>query len=364
MELTKKEQEMLNQISANGQCDEKQLAQQLDLVPQYVGHRIKLLKLKGFLDDTGKPILPTHTVADVTEKAINKDEPIHKNETPIVDIIDSQIDLKELIPKKDSTYKYRNGVDDVIKKFAVRNIPLFLIGEAGSGKTWAIRQFASDSNLPFLRVACDDSAVLKEYIGKREIINGNTIFRMGLLVQMVQTPSVILIDEFNALPASKLFFLHELLDTRKLFIKDAGSGLVVNVHPDCKIFLACNPNNSKYAGTNKVNVALADRGGYLSVPNFKTDEMHELFDCGNNNTTSALKKFYEESHRVIRDQNLRVAFSLRAIKRISTAIVSGDSIEDALQHGFYNSALLTATIKEREALRQIARVCFGPDKIK
>lgn len=370
MQLTEKEQEALDVIDAINKSDNNveianQLAQKLDISPRYAYHRIRVLRLKGYLDENDDVVKhPKQNPSEVQNNAINKDEVVEPGETPIVDVIPCDVDLVSLVPNADPHYKYRNGVDDIIKRYAKRNQPLFLIGEAGSGKTHACRQYAADEKLPFLRVACDDSSVLKEFIGKREIINGSTIFRMGLLIELVQKPSVILFDEFNALPAARLFFLHELLDNRTLYIKDAGSGLVINVHPQCKIFLACNPNNSKYSGTNKVNVALADRGSYLSVPNFEPDDVAELFDCGSEDKTQSLKKFYKDVHKVITEQNLRIAFSLRSVQRISDAIKSGDSIEDALQFGFYNGALLTATDRERDSLRDIARVHFGRNQFK
>lgn len=371
--LNKKEQETLEHIQKIKQSNQtienpdlvKELAKIENIGEKYAYHKIKTLRLKGYLDENNNILEhPKHNPGDVLEHAINKEETIKKGETPIVDIINTEVDLVSLTPTPDPDYKYRNGVDDIIKRYAERNSPLFLIGEAGSGKTHACRQYSADKQLPFLRVACDDSAVLKEFIGKREIINGSTVFRMGLLIELVQQPSVILFDEFNALPAARLFFLHELLDNRTLYVKDAGSGLVVNVHPECKIFLACNPNNGKYSGTNKVNVALADRGSYLSVPNFEPHEVANIFDCGNENYTRSLKSFYEQAHRAITEQNLRVAFSLRAIQRISAALKSGDEVEDALEYGFYNGALLTSTKKERDSLREIARVCFGPEKFR
>lgn len=378
MALSKKDQQMLDYLLANGMSVDG-VAKQFGVVVPYAKHKIKMLvEGKHIAKDYVVPI-QDEVVADVVAPEEKESQPSNIEKTPIVEqtsesatnesipdvsIIPCNMDVSELIPDRDTTYLVRKGVDDVIEKYGERSSPLFAIGETGCGKTMAFRQYAAEKELPFLRVACDDSAILKEFIGRREIINGTTYFKIGLLLKLVQQPSVILFDEFNALPASKLFFLHELLDTKKLFVKDAGNGLIINVHPECKIFLACNPCNGKYTGTNRVNIALADRGGYLHVPDFKSSEVRELFKCDDANITESLMQFYEEVHELIQKQNIRVAFSLRSIKRIVEAFSHGDTVEEALSVGFYNSALLTATDKERKALREVARVCFGLDKFK
>ncbi|MHA1437871.1 MAG: AAA family ATPase [Promethearchaeota archaeon] len=282
----------------------------------------------------------------------------HKKTGHIVTLLKSDIDTEKLTPDVDSQYHYRY-IDQLIDRYGQRNVPVVLIGEAGTGKTHAVRQYASKKSLPFLRVACDDSAVLKEFIGRREIINGTTYFRTGLLVELLQRPSVILFDEFNALNASRLFFLHELLDNRRIFLKDADEGKIINVHADCKIFLACNYNNARYVGTNRINVALADRCVTVDVPLFNIEDLDTVFDTGRDDMTQALKRFYVDTLRVIREQNLRLVFSIRAVRRIVEGIRKGDDIRDAVKYGFYNVAIATATVKERDAIEQIARVCFG-----
>ncbi|MFA5298604.1 MAG: hypothetical protein WC389_10415 [Lutibacter sp.] len=153
--------------------------------------------------------------------------------------------------------------------------------------------------------------------------------------------------------------MHELLDNRRIFIKDAKGGEIINLHKDCRLILACNPNGAKYSGTNKVNVALVDRCAVVNVPDLNPNDFKELFNCNDAETTKALKKFYAEVKRVISAQNLRVAFSIRAVKRIAEAIRNGDTVADSLSYGFYNSAYVTASDRERDALEQIAKVCFG-----
>jgi len=353
--------EALKQYGDNTQA----IADALGLSYSNTRYRIRKLEQSGASKQEPKETRPEPKAEAVKEPEPPqevKQEPekhnISKEGTHVVTVLRSDIDPEKLTPETDPQYQTRD-IDGIIERYASRSVPVVLIGEAGTGKTHAIRQYASNKELPFLRVACDDSAVLKEFIGRREIINGTTYFRTGLLVELLQRPSVILFDEFNALNASRLFFLHELLDNRRIFLKDADEGKIVNVHPDCKIFLACNYNNARYVGTNRINVALADRCVTVDVPLFDINTLETIFDTGRDDVTQALKRFYIDTLRVIREQNLRLVFSIRAVRRIVEGIRNGDTVHEAVKYGFYNVAVATASEKERDAIEQIARVCFG-----
>jgi MoxR-like ATPase len=261
-----------------------------------------------------------------------------------------------MTPDKSDCYIKRK-VDNIVEDFAKLRRNICLIGDSGTGKTTLVEQFAAGHTLPFLRISCDETSSLKTLLGSKEIINGTTYFRGGVLLELIQMPSVILFDEFNALHSSKLFFLHELLDNRRLFVQDADGGKVINIHPECQIFLACNPANKNYGGTNKMNAALGNRTTVIDVPNIKVSEMKELFECGTH--TQSMIQFYEEASRAISDKSLRVAFSLRNIQRATEAINVGIKPYLALRYEFYNAALLTASEVERDVFEGIALRIFG-----
>jgi midasin (ATPase involved in ribosome maturation) len=248
-------------------------------------------------------------------------------------------------------------VDNIVKAFAKLRRNICLIGDSGTGKTTLVEQFAANNRLPFLRISCDETSSLKTLLGSKEIINGTTYFRGGVLLELIQMPSVILFDEFNALHSSKLFFLHELLDNRRLFVQDADGGKVIKIHPDCQIFLACNPSNKNYGGTNKMNAALGNRTTVIDIPNIQIKDMEKLFECGKH--TDSIKQFYGEAVRAISDKGLRVAFSLRNIQRVTEAIHYGMKPLLAMRYEFYNAALLTASEVERDIFEGIALRIFG-----
>lgn len=268
----------------------------------------------------------------------------------------TKVDAKTMIPDALTSYIPRE-VDSIVKSFSALRRNICLIGDSGTGKTTLVEHFAASSKLPFLRISCDETSSLKTLLGSKEIINGTTYFRGGILLELIQMPSVVLFDEFNALHSSKLFFLHELLDNRRLFVQDADGGKVIKIHPDCQIFLACNPANKNYGGTNKMNAALGNRTTVIDVPNIKVSEMEKLFECGKH--TDSMKQFYAEATRAIYDKQLRVAFSLRNIQRATEAINAGMKPLLAMRYEFYNASLLTASEVERDIFEGIALRIFG-----
>jgi len=286
----------------------------------------------------------------VKDVAVNKD-----GKTPLA-MMRTKISPLDMLPEVLKTYIKRE-VDGVVETFARLGRNLCLIGDSGTGKTTLVEQYAASKKLPYLRISCDETSSLKTLLGTREIINGTTYFRSGVMLELIQMPSVVLFDEFNALHSSKLFFLHELLDNRRLFVQDADGGKVIKIHPECQIFLACNPSNKNYGGTNKMNAALGNRTTVIDVPNIKIEDMEVLFECGKH--TDSMKQFYSESQRAIYDKGLRVAFSLRNIERATEAIKMGMKPLSALRYEFYNAALLTASEIERDVFEGIGLRIFG-----
>lgn len=329
------------------------LSTELGIAKSNVFYRLRQLKAKGRLDVDG-------VVVKVSQNALTESAFPHDSDG-VDEVVQCNIDKESLKCGVDSNYFLRN-IDTKIEKLSSRKRNICLIGDAGSGKTKMVEQLSARLKVPFLRIACDDTTVLKEMLGRREIKNGTTYFRTGLLFEVVQTPSIILFDEFNSQNSSKLFFLHELLDNRRLLIKDADGGRIVNLHEDCKIFLACNYNNAKYSGTNKTNVALGDRTSVEHVEPFDPETVKKVFDTGNDETTKNLMRFYVETNNTIRTQNLRMVFSLRGVTRIVEDLKAGDTIKDALTSNLFNHALLTAREEDGKSLVELARVIFGAEQ--
>lgn len=237
-----------------------------------------------------------------------------------------------------------------------------LIGESGSGKNFAVTNYAAEQGLPLLIIPCDESQVLKELLGFWKATSGSTVWCEGLLSQFLRQPCVVLFDEVNCLPAGKLFMLHELLQNRRLYIKDApAEASIVDLHQEARLFIAMNPPEAKYSGTNRLNTALANRAAFIEVKPFNDNQIL-THSTGNEKTDKLLIDFYREASRIIKEQKLRVSISIRNIDTIAIALKSGLDVGTAVMQGFVNSALATASQVERDVLLNAAILVFGASK--
>jgi len=237
-----------------------------------------------------------------------------------------------------------------------------LIGEAGSGKNYAVRQYASRHGLPLLIVPCDNAKVLRDMLGYWQAVNGSTVWQDGLLAQFLVHPCVVMFDEVNCLPAGKLFMLHEMLENRMLFVNDAPSDKsIIRIHPEARIVTAMNPPTAQYSGTNRLNVALSSRMAFVDVPEFDIEQLG--VNTGRNDVDAQLVHFYKDVRKLIADKKYRMCFSKRHVDAISTAVKAGASVKQAIRQGFINSALATASSVERDAVLHLATLIFGADAL-
>jgi hypothetical protein len=281
---------------------------------------------------------------------------------------DGVLDLSPYIPKLTGEikgYKPRQPYFDALKAYAAIGEPALMVGEAGTGKTSLARYLAHTLSYPFLEVSCDALLGFQELFGAVNITDGTSHFIEGLFLKFIQTPSIILIDEANALDPAKSFKLHQLLESGEVFVKEAdrGRGKLYQVNDKCFIILAGNPPTGKYNGVNRWNVALLDRPlGILEIDEFTQAELDAIIP--KHAEKAKLVRFYNESREVIRKDGLRTTFSIRSVKRVLAHIDMGFGMREALLFGFLNAVKQTAGQEAFGALYKLATLIWNIEAIK
>lgn len=255
-------------------------------------------------------------------------------------------------------YKPRIKYLKALEAYLNKNYPVLLIGEAGTGKTSLARYYSFKNKLPFLEISCDSLLGFRELLGQVNITDGTSHFIEGVFTKMIQRPSVILLDEITALDPGKNFMLHQLLQSREFFIKEANRGLgqTYRLHPEVRIVLACNPPTGKYPGTNRMNVALVDRPQVIWIDELSILEVRDIIPS--HAAKDKLLVFYQEARKIISERNIRTTFSLRGIKKILASLDAGQNISAALHDGFLNGARATAGEDGYKALLGISKTVF------
>jgi midasin (ATPase involved in ribosome maturation) len=162
------------------------------------------------------------------------------------------------------------------------NESVLLIGETGTGKTSIIKDIAEKNEREWVRFNLTGETTVDEFVGKYILINGETIWQDGVLLQAMKKGMWLICDEINAALPEILFVLHSLLDDDKHVMVANHNGEIVSPHEHFRFFATMNPVD-EYAGTKELNKAFKSRFGmilYINTPDEKIEVQILQKRCG------------------------------------------------------------------------------------
>jgi len=140
------------------------------------------------------------------------------------------------------------------------NETLLLIGESGVGKSKLIQYFAQETNTPLLNACGHNEITVENMLGSLMAINGNTVWRNGILPEAMCKGYWLLLDEINSVDPGVMKVINELLDNRKITITVAGQPRLVKAHRGFRLICTMNPPDSPiYKGIEMMSFELMDR---------------------------------------------------------------------------------------------------------
>ncbi len=126
-------------------------------------------------------------------------------------------------------------------------VNVMLLGPPGTGKTYAVKKFASEMGLPYYYVPAQATYMTAEQLlGRKELERlpdgtQRTVWKDGVIVRAARTGGVLHIDEFSLLDPEVATRLHELLDSQRRLSLEDITGEVIKAHPDLFIVITYNP---------------------------------------------------------------------------------------------------------------------------
>lgn len=140
---------------------------------------------------------------------------------------------------------------------------LVLDGPTGCGKTTFIEQLSARLNWPLLQVSCSLEKSSEELLSHMSLRDGKTVWEEGLAVKAMREGSILLLDEFNALPPETAIGLHKIFEQGGYTLP---TGERVKPHDGFRIVACGNAlngqNASSYSGTvRNLNIATMNRFG-------------------------------------------------------------------------------------------------------
>jgi MoxR-like ATPase len=267
--------------------------------------------------------------------------------------VEAKYDLKSYVPKgTNDSYIKRPVEEQVATVLKNTTKPVFLLGDAGVGKTAMAKNVAASMGLPFLLIQVDASLNFNELLYRVRFENATAHYEPGLLLRFIQQPSVVLFDELPSASAEIFFKLHELLQERRIYVKELDA--VFEVHPECKIMAAGNFKSSIYVGNNKLNAALVSRFIVKILEDFTVEEISKTFDIPDANLKKHLVDFYMTVKSVVKQQNKRFIFTIRHLQSIAQLLNCGFNVHEAMAFGFLDSIAVNNGLEEKSAIYDLA----------
>ncbi len=169
---------------------------------------------------------------------------------------------QNLIPATDDTFvKFGpfNDIKNIIKSGLF--YPTFITGLSGNGKTFGVEQACAQLKRELIRVNVTIETDEDDLIGGFRLVNGETVWHNGPVIEALQRGAVLLLDEID-LASSKILCLQPILEGKGIFLKKIGKyiapakGFNVLATANTK---GKGSDDGRFIGTNVLNEAFLER---------------------------------------------------------------------------------------------------------
>ena len=169
---------------------------------------------------------------------------------------------QNLVPVKDENFVKFGNFTDLKKILASRQFyPTFITGLSGNGKTYSVEQACAQLNRELIRVNITIETDEDDLIGGFRLVNGDTVFHNGPVVEALERGAVLLLDEID-LASNKILCLQSVLEGKGVFLKKTGR--YVKPAPGFTVVATANTkgkgsDDGRFVGTNVLNEAFLER---------------------------------------------------------------------------------------------------------
>ena len=169
---------------------------------------------------------------------------------------------RNLVPETDTNFVPFGNFSDVKKVIASKLFyPIFITGLSGNGKTFSVEQACAKTNRELIRVNISIETDEDDLIGGFRLVDGNTVWHNGPVVEALERGAVLLLDEID-LASNKILCLQSILEGKGVFLKKIGKfvkpakGFTVVATANTK---GKGSDDGRFVGTNVLNEAFLER---------------------------------------------------------------------------------------------------------
>lgn len=275
------------------------------------------------------------------------------------------------IPPKE-TYIFQPITGDIIDSINLKK-NILLTGGSGVGKTSCILQIAHAIRQPVVRINFTPSTLPHDLLGKKELINGETIWVDGLLPTAMKNGYWIIFDEIDSAPPEILPTLYPVLEKISTLTMKEADGEIIMAHPQFRCFATANTvgamksRRHRFNGTNEMSEALLNRFDVFHMENMSSaQELKLVREVFPQLSTKMAKRISDFASRV-RSSDEKKEFSF-TVGDFSTRQVLSWAEKAALHRNASKGAKLSWLDKvnstEQEAAIKALALVFGQEDVK
>ena len=244
---------------------------------------------------------------------------------------------QNLIPEKDDSFiKFGNFAD--LKKIIQSRLfyPSFITGLSGNGKTLSVEQACAQLGRELIRVNITIETDEDDLIGGFRLINGDTVWHNGPVIEALERGAVLLLDEID-LASNKIMCLQSILEGKGVFLKKIGKwvspaeGFTVIATANTK---GKGSDDGRFIGTNVLNEAFLERFPVTfeqSYPSPATEAKILSKLCDDDQFTSRLVDWADIIRKTFYDGGVDEVISTRRLVHIVRAFSIWKDRQKAIQ---------------------------------
>ena len=166
------------------------------------------------------------------------------------------------VPENDPNYVPFGNAKALKKVVGSRQFyPVFITGLSGNGKTLGVEQACAQLNRELIRVNITIETDEDDLIGGFRLVNGDTVWHNGPVVEALNRGAVLLLDEID-LASNKILCLQSILEGKGVFLKKIGR--YVKPAAGFNVIATANTkgkgsDDGRFVGTNVLNEAFLER---------------------------------------------------------------------------------------------------------
>ena len=192
-------------------------------------------------------------------------------------------EMDNLVPKIDEQYVFNPELSKVILAAIFNNQKMLIQGMHGTGKSTHIEQVAARLNWPCVRINFDSQITRSDLVGKDIITirNGKQIteFKEGVIPACIKKPTILILDEYDAIRTDVSFVIQRLLEQEGKFTL-LEENQTIDPHPYFRLFATSNTlgmgdDLGIYHGTNLINQGQMDRWNMVYSLNYLEEKEEE-----------------------------------------------------------------------------------------